>query len=115
MTFHGSVELRPFRSGWQVQLLVECKDFEVIAVGAGRWTGAAVTGLAKVVCSLRSFRGASFRDRSRLRRDVPTYPMCKQPTRRIGIIYDQYQALGRRRNILHLQRRARITAIAGKL
>jgi hypothetical protein len=111
MTFHCYIQLIPLRARGQDQLAIERENLDVIAMRARGWTRSSVTRLAEVICSLHSFRRASFRDPIGLGRDILDYPMRKQAARRIRVIHNQGQAFRARRNLCNLQRWAAVAAV----
>src|SRR4029450_7209133 len=111
MPFHRCIQLTSLRTRGQVQLAIERKNLEVIAMRARRWTRSSITGFAEVTCSLHAFGRASLRDRIGLGRDVPDYPMRKQSARRIRVMYNQGQGLRAGRNLRNPQRRTAVAAV----
>ena len=103
--FHRRIEPSALCASHEIQFLIQRENLEDITMRAGRRARSAIAGFAEIISSLRPFWRASFRDRrARLRRNVPSNPMRKQPARRIWIIDNQDKALGFRRNFLNLQR-----------
>ena len=79
MTFHRCIQLSAFRAEWQIQLVIERENLEVIAMRPRGRTGAAVTRFAEVICSLHSFRRAAFRNPVGLGRIFQTVQCVNNP------------------------------------
>ena len=102
MPLHGFFQFIFAGIGWQGQLCIEGINLEVIAVYPIRRTRPAISILSEIIDAL--FPEWRIFVQVLNNRNIPCQPVHPGPDGRIGVINDQRQAFGRRRNIGNIER-----------
>jgi len=113
MPVHGILQLSFGRSGWKVQLLIQCIHMKEIAMFPLRRTGSTIPIGSKPIPAIYS-RDIIFPD-GLVGLYIPDEPMVKDAMPCIWILHDERQRLRLPGHPFYLQRGIHISAITGIL